>query len=93
MKDNLNKFDNSFDICADTGAASAFFPPGRGALVGTFTEVSCKHWKSQQGSLFSDGAEAWNGACLKGETAANWPAVGCGNQGSLRLASLFLNRC
>ncbi|KAF8817487.1 endoglucanase [Phlegmacium glaucopus] len=65
-----------FDICEDTGGASAFFPSGRGALTGNFTEVPCSKWSG------SNGAAAWNGACLAAETAANWPAVGCGNQGT-----------
>jgi hypothetical protein len=66
-----------FDICEDTGGAAAFFPSGHGALTGTFTEVSCSEWSG------SDGAVLWNGACLSGETAANWPSgVGCGNQGT-----------
>ncbi|THH30102.1 hypothetical protein EUX98_g4073 [Antrodiella citrinella] len=66
-----------FDICEDTGGANAFFPSGHGALTGTFTEVSCSQWSG------SDGGSLWNGACLSGETAANWPSgVGCGNQGT-----------
>ena len=88
--DNLNDRDNSFDICEDTGAAAAFFPSGRGALTGHFTEVSCS--ESYEWPESDDGAEAWNGACLAGETAANWPAVGCGNRGNLSFASLFLSR-
>ncbi|TFK39943.1 endoglucanase V-like protein [Crucibulum laeve] len=65
-----------FDICQDTGGASAFFPSGHGALTGTFTEVSCSQWKG------SDGGSLFNGACLSGETAGNWPSVGCGNKGT-----------
>ncbi|RDB23946.1 Endoglucanase-5 [Hypsizygus marmoreus] len=65
-----------FDICQDTGGANAFFPSGHGALTGTFTEVSCSQWSG------SDGGALWNGACLDGSTAANWPAVGCGNKGT-----------
>jgi len=65
----------SFDICQDTGGASTFFPSGHGALTGTFTEVSCSQWSG------SDGGSLFNGACLSGETAANWPATGCGNKG------------
>ncbi|KAL4245853.1 RlpA-like domain superfamily protein [Abortiporus biennis] len=65
-----------FDICEDTGGSAAFFPSGHGALTGTYTEVSCSQWSgSDSGSLF-------NGACLTGETAANWPATSCGNQGT-----------
>lgn len=70
---------NSFDICEDTGGSAQFFPSGHGALTGTFTEVSCSQWSG------SDGGQLWNGACLSGETAANWPAVGCGNKGGLYL--------
>ncbi|KAG5732661.1 hypothetical protein E4T56_gene16789 [Termitomyces sp. T112] len=65
-----------FDICQDTGGAGAFFPSGHGALTGTFTEVSCSQWSG------SDGGALWDGACLSGETAGNWPATGCGNQGT-----------
>ncbi|THH30115.1 hypothetical protein EUX98_g4074 [Antrodiella citrinella] len=65
----------NFDIFEDTGGAAAFFPSGHGALTGTFTEVSCSLWSG------SDGDALWNGACLAGETAGLWPAVGCGNQG------------
>ncbi|KAJ3762069.1 endoglucanase [Lentinula raphanica] len=65
-----------FDICEDTGGAGAFFPAGHTALTGTFTEVSCSEWSG------SDGGALWNGACIKGESAALWPGgVGCGNQG------------
>lgn len=82
----------SFDICEDTGGAAKFFPSGQlilmtdtslcaynfaghGALTGTFTEVSCSQWSG------SDGGPLWNGACLDGENAANWPSVACGNKG------------
>ncbi|KIK61647.1 glycoside hydrolase family 45 protein [Collybiopsis luxurians FD-317 M1] len=65
-----------FDICEDTGGANAFFPPGHGALLGTFTEVSCSEWSG------ADGASLFNGSCIKGESAAFWPGgIGCGNQG------------
>ncbi|KJA28127.1 glycoside hydrolase family 45 protein [Hypholoma sublateritium FD-334 SS-4] len=65
-----------FDICEDTGGSNAFFPSGHGALTGSFTEVSCSQWSG------SDGGALWNGACLSGESAGLWPAVGCGNQGT-----------
>ncbi|KAJ3929288.1 MAG: endoglucanase V-like protein [Lentinula lateritia] len=72
-----------FDICEDTGGAGAFFPSGHTALTGTFTEVSCSEWSG------SDGGALWNGACIKGESAALWPGgVGCGNQGTLNLRSV-----
>lgn len=48
---------------------------GHGALLGTYSEVSCSEWSG------SDGSSLWNGACIKGESAGLWPAVGCGNQG------------
>lgn len=87
--DNLNKSDNSFNIqvCNVGLAAEAakFFPDGH-AVSGTFNEVSCKQWSG------SDGPAAFKGACLAGETAPDWPAVGCGNQGSLCFPSLFLRR-
>ncbi|KAF5362518.1 hypothetical protein D9756_002451 [Leucocoprinus leucothites] len=68
--------DLCFDICQDTGGASSFFPSGHGALVGNFQEVSCSQWSG------SDGGSLFNGACLSGETAANWPSTGCGNKGT-----------
>ncbi|KAJ3517749.1 hypothetical protein NLJ89_g301 [Agrocybe chaxingu] len=64
-----------FDICSDTGGAPAFFPSDRGALTGTFTEVSCSQWAG------SDGGALWNGACLADSSVGNWPAIGCGNKG------------
>jgi len=65
-----------FDICQDTGGASAFFPSGHGALLGTFTEVSCSQWSG------SDGGSLFTGACLNGESASNWPSTACGNKGT-----------
>ncbi|KAI0773273.1 endoglucanase V-like protein [Trametes elegans] len=65
-----------FDICEDTGGAGVFFPSGHGALTGTYTEVLCSQWSG------SDGSPLWNGACISGENAGNWPAIGCGNKGS-----------
>ncbi|KAI5124213.1 hypothetical protein M0805_005063 [Coniferiporia weirii] len=64
-----------FDLCEDTGASAAFFPSGHGALTGSYQEVSCSEWSG------SDGSSLFNGACLSGETAGNWPSVGCGNKG------------
>ncbi|PPQ62901.1 hypothetical protein CVT24_006299 [Panaeolus cyanescens] len=67
-----------FDICQDTGGASAFFPSGHGALTGTFTEVSCSQWSG------SDGGSLFNGSCLSGESSPNWPSTSgsCGNKGT-----------
>ncbi|KAI9464418.1 endoglucanase V-like protein [Lactarius psammicola] len=65
-----------FDLCQDSGAAAAFFPSGHGALTGTYEEVSCNQW------IGTDGPDLWDGACLAGESAANWPAVACGNKGT-----------
>ncbi|KAF8901462.1 endoglucanase V-like protein, partial [Gymnopilus junonius] len=74
-----------FDICEDTGGSAVFFPSGHGALTGTFTEVACSQWSG------SDGGSLWNGSCLSGETAANWPSgVGCGNQGGFLFLFLAL---
>ncbi|KAL5513025.1 hypothetical protein ACEPAH_3423 [Sanghuangporus vaninii] len=71
-----------FDLCEDNDAAAAFFPSGHGALTGSFTEVSCSEWSG------SDGADLWNGACLAGESAGIWPAVGCGNQGEYLITDI-----
>ncbi|KAH9168566.1 endoglucanase V-like protein [Lactarius sanguifluus] len=65
-----------FDLCGDSGAPEAFFPSGRGALTGTYEEVSCSQWTG------TDGPSQWDGACLDGENAACWPAVACGNKGT-----------
>jgi hypothetical protein len=73
---------HSFDICQDTGGANAFFPSGRGALTGTFTEVPCSQWSG------TNGGSLFNGSCTVGETAQNWPAVGCGNQGMILNSSI-----
>lgn len=55
---------------------------GRGALTGTYSEVSCAQWAGAS----ADSLSLWNGACLRGDSAPNWPSVACGNQGqSLRL--------
>jgi len=71
-----------FDLCEDTGASSAFFPSGHGALTGTFKEVSCSQWSG------SDGGSLWTGSCLSGETASNWPSTSCGNKGVLCMSYL-----
>ena len=64
-----------------------FFPSGHGALTGTFTEVSCSEWSG------SDGSPLWNGACIKGESAALWPSgVGCGNQGQCQACAELSTR-
>ncbi|KAI0251774.1 glycoside hydrolase family 45 protein, partial [Lactifluus subvellereus] len=65
-----------FDLCAESGAAKAFFPPSRGALTGIYEEVSCSKWAGN-----GDGGSLWNGACLAGENAAMWPSTACGNKG------------
>ncbi|KDR68065.1 hypothetical protein GALMADRAFT_272730 [Galerina marginata CBS 339.88] len=70
-----------FDICEDTGGSAAFFPSGHGALSGTFTEVSCSQWSG------SDGGALWTGACLSGDTSANWPS-GVGNCAVLKIHKL-----
>lgn len=60
---------------------------GHGALTGSFQEVSCSEWSG------SDGSPEWNGACLKGEGAGLWPAVGCGNKGEFSDHPMFWTRC
>lgn len=70
------KLSCSFDLCRDTGTGAAFFTGGRGAFTGTYQEVSCDEWSG------TDGSKEWADACLSGETADNWPAVGCGNLGT-----------
>ncbi|KAJ6469770.1 endoglucanase V-like protein [Mycena vitilis] len=75
--DQSNQFDMPihFDICEDTGGAALFFPSGHGALLGSWSEVSCSLWSG------SDGSALFNGACISGENAPLWPSTGCGNQG------------
>ncbi|KAJ7918806.1 endoglucanase V-like protein [Mycena leptocephala] len=63
------------DICEDTGGSAVFFPSGHGALLGSWSEVSCSLWSG------SDGSSLFNGACISGEKAPLWPSTGCGNQG------------
>jgi hypothetical protein len=70
------KFSYSFDLCRDTGTGAAFFTGGRGAFTGTYQQVSCDEWDGE------DGSKQWADACLSGETADNWPAIGCGNLGT-----------
>jgi len=74
--DNQHGAPFHFDICDDTGGGNAFFPSGHGALLGTFTEVSCSQWSG------SDGSSEFTGACLSGESAALWPSTACGNKGT-----------
>jgi hypothetical protein len=71
----LTKLRGSFDLCEESGAYSAFFPEGRGALSGHYEEVSCSQWSGW------DGQALWNGACLASESTGLWPKVGCGNTG------------
>jgi len=71
------KNDGSFDLCIDSGAPAAFFPGTRGAMLGTYKEVSCSEWHG------SDGATLWNGWCMAGEKAGFWPKVGCSNIGAI----------
>jgi len=74
----LNQFGQPmhFDLCADSGA-DAFFPPGRGALLGTYEEVSCDEWT---GSQCPD--PLWNDWCMADTSTGLWPAKGCGNNGA-----------
>jgi|SRR6266403_125510 len=72
-----NKTNLSFDLCEDSGTAAAFFPSGRGAMLGTFEEVPCEgNWSG------SEGGSLWNGSCMANDTTGLWPAVGCGNKGT-----------
>jgi hypothetical protein len=67
----------SFDLCGDSGTGSAFFPPGRGAMLGTFEEVLCEgNWSG------SEGGSLWGGSCMANDTTPLWPGRGCGNQGT-----------
>jgi len=68
-----------FDLCADSGA-DAFFPEGRGAMLGNYVEVSCDKWEGN--GQCPD--PLWNNWCLSNPSSqANfWPAKGCGNNGA-----------
>ena len=66
----------SFDLCADSGAGAAFFPAGRGAMLGNYTEVLCSEWI---GSQCPD--PLWNNWCMADSSTGLWPAKGCGNSG------------
>jgi hypothetical protein len=70
-----NEMNRSFDLCQDSGTGTAFFPEGRGAMLGTFVEVSCGNWSSE-------GASLWPGSCMANATTGLWPERGCGNQGT-----------
>lgn len=48
--------------------------------------LSCSQWSG------SDGSSQFTGSCLSGETAANWPAVGCGNKGKPMYDEIADNR-
>jgi hypothetical protein len=61
---------------------------GRGALTGTYSEVPCNEWSSNSATI--EGVSLWNGACLLGESAPNWPSVACGNQGQSQTISTKL---
>jgi hypothetical protein len=72
-----NEMNRSFDLCQDSGAADAFFPADRKAMLGTFEAVPCEgNWKG------SEGGSLWNGSCMASVTTGLWPDVGCGNQGT-----------
>jgi len=73
-----NKAKRSFDLCGDSNAAAAFFPSGRGAMLGTFVEVPCNNnWSG------SEGESLWGGSCMANDATGLWPAVGCGNRGTM----------
>ena len=76
--DSENKINRSFDLCADSdsGAAAAFFPEGRGAMLGEYKEVSCTEWKGGEGSSL------WGGSCMAPIGTSLWPKVSCGNEGT-----------
>ena len=65
----------SFDLCADSGAGAAFFPAGRGAMLGNYKEVSCDEWTG------SCPVSLWNDWCMGNTSTGLWPAKGCGNDG------------
>ncbi|KAH9030805.1 RlpA-like double-psi beta-barrel-protein domain-containing protein-containing protein [Lactarius pseudohatsudake] len=65
-----------FELCQDTGTDHAFFPSGHGALTGMYQEVSCSQWSGTDSPILQDSG------CLVGESADNWPAVGCDNKGT-----------
>jgi hypothetical protein len=72
-----NEINRSFDLCEDSGTGSAFFPSGRGAMLGTFEEVSCEgKWSG------SEGGSLWDGSCMANDTTPLWPGRGCGNHGT-----------
>ena len=70
------KTNRSFDLCRDSGAAAAFFPSGRGALSGNYTEVSCTEWTGDCPTPL------WNNWCMGNNTTPLWPGKGCGNAGT-----------
>lgn len=60
----------------DSGAAAAFFPQGRAAMLGWAEEVQCEgNWNGYEGGSL------WGGSCMANGTTGIWPASGCGNHG------------
>jgi hypothetical protein len=79
----LNSFGATanFDICADSGASTAFFPDKIGAVFCAWQEVSCSEW---EGTLDKDSEYIYYpGGCLPAEPGL-WPNAdnGCPNHGS-----------
>jgi hypothetical protein len=75
-----NETNRSFDLCEDSGASAAFFPKGKGAMLGTFEEVKCEgNWQADT-KIKSE--SLWYGSCMANDTSPLWPGVGCGNRGT-----------
>ncbi|KAF8479529.1 RlpA-like double-psi beta-barrel-protein domain-containing protein-containing protein [Russula ochroleuca] len=73
---NLYNMPMHFDLCEDSGASSAFFPTGIGAMLGTYQEVPCTEWVGGEGNSL------WGHSCMAPDNALNWPTVACGNTGT-----------
>jgi hypothetical protein len=78
-----NETNRSFDLCEDSGTAAAFFPKGRGAMLGTFKEVECEgNFLVPKKKNKYEGVSLWRHSCMANHTTPLWPGVGCSNSGT-----------
>jgi hypothetical protein len=59
--------DGSFDLRKDLGTPGTFFPGPRGAILGTYEQVSCSEWGG------GGGVTLWVSWCMADENADFWP--------------------
>ena len=54
-------------------------PAGRGAMIGTYEEVSCDEWTGDKCPV-----PRWDNWCMAGTGSPLWPEQACGNIGTRR---------